>query len=221
MFRKILVAEDFDSINIALVQTLQTLDIDTIEYTKYCDDALLKYKKSLADTNPFDLVITDLSFVQDYREVAIASGNQLIDALRALNPNVKILVYSVENRAHNIRLLFEEKNINGYVHKSRNSISQLKTAITHIYNGSNYISPELEHVLHKQNNLEIDHYDISLLQYLAQGKSIDDMATTFLQLNIKPNSKSSIEKRVARLKDLFKANNNIHLIAIVKDLGII
>jgi ribosome-associated translation inhibitor RaiA len=47
------------------------------------------------------------------------------------------------------------------------------------------------------------------------------MATTFLQLNIKPNSKSSIEKRVARLKDLFKANNNIHLIAIVKDLGII
>ena len=73
----------------------------------------------------------------------------------------------------------------------------------------------------KQNNLEIDHYDISLLQYLAQGKSIDDMATTFLQLNIKPNSKSSIEKRVARLKDLFKAHNNIHLIAIVKDLGII
>jgi len=221
MFKKVLVAEDFDSINIALVQTLQSLDNITVDYTKYCDDALLKYKKSIADNQPYDVVVTDLSFVQDYRTVTIASGNQLIDALRALTPQLPILVYSVENRAHIIRLLFEEKNINAYVHKGRNSINQLKTALYTIYEGKTYISPELEHVLQKQHHIEIDSYDISLLQHLAQGNSIDDIAIILQQLNVKPNSKSSVEKRVARLKDWFKAQNNINLIAIVKDLGII
>jgi two-component system capsular synthesis response regulator RcsB len=47
------------------------------------------------------------------------------------------------------------------------------------------------------------------------------MEPLFKKLNITPNSKSYIEKRVSKLKDYFKANNNIHLIAITKDLGII
>ena len=60
-----------------------------------------------------------------------------------------------------------------------------------------------------------------MLSHLANGIAIEEMETLFKHLNITPNSKSTIEKRVARLKDYFKANNNIHLIAITKDLGII
>jgi len=221
MFKKVLVAEDFDSINIALVQTLQSIHIDTIDYAKYCDDALLKFKKALQTQEPYELVITDLSFVQDYREVTIASGKQLIDSLQALDASVKIIVYSVEDRAHSIQSLFETQNINGYVYKGRNSIAQLKSAIEAVHQNQDYISPELKHLLNNTATKEIDQYDIELLTQLATGVSLDDMETVFKNLNIKPNSKSSIEKRVARLKDYFKASNNIHLIAIAKDLGII
>lgn len=221
MFKKVLVAEDFDSINIALVQSLQAIDIATVEYAKYCDDALLKFKKAIADGNPYELLITDLSFVQDHRMVALQSGSDLIVALRAIDSNIKVIVYSVEDRPHTIQTLFDEKKINGYVHKGRNSIAQLKTAIETVYNNKNYISPELRNMLLGSETKEIDQYDIQLLSKLATGTPLDEMESVFKNLNIKPNSKSSIEKRVARLKDYFKASNNIHLIAIAKDLGII
>jgi hypothetical protein len=39
-------------------------------------------------------------------------------------------------------------------------------------------------------------------------------------MRIIPNG-SSIEKRINKLKIYFKANNNVHLIAIAKDLGLV
>jgi hypothetical protein len=40
-------------------------------------------------------------------------------------------------------------------------------------------------------------------------------------MNISPNGNSSLEKRINRLKIFLKANNNVHLIAIAKDLGLV
>ena len=45
MFHKVLIAEDLDSISIAVVQMLQELSIAEIHHAKYCDDAYLKIKK--------------------------------------------------------------------------------------------------------------------------------------------------------------------------------
>lgn len=221
MFKKVLIAEDFDSINIAVKQTLELLGVKEIQYAKYCDDALLKFKKAKQDNDPFDLLISDLSFVADYRKVAISSGEKLIEAIRNLQPDLNVIVYSVEDKAYTIKTLFENQKINAFVHKGRNSISQLQTAIECLLYGKTFISPELAHALQDKSGKEIDTYDITLLTQLANGVSIEDMEALFKKLNLTPNSKSSIEKRVAKLKDYFKANNNIHLISITKDLGII
>ncbi|TDP57772.1 response regulator [Flavobacterium dankookense] len=221
MYKKVLIAEDFDSINIAVKQTLENLGVQEIQYAKYCDDAILKLKKALQDDQPFDLLISDLSFVEDYREVTIASGEELIQAIKEIQPEIKVIVYSVEDKPYIIKTLFDEAQINGYVKKGRNSISQLKTAIETLLYGKTFISPELAHALQDKTGKEIDSYDITLLSHLANGVAIEEMETLFKHLNITPNSKSTIEKRVAKLKDYFKANNNIHLIAITKDLGII
>ncbi len=221
MFKKVLIAEDFDSINIAVKQTLEQLGVVEIHYAKYCDDALLKHKKATQDQEPFDLLISDLSFVADYRKVAIPSGEKLIEAIKKTDSKIKIIVYSVEDKSYTIKSLFEDQNIDAFVHKGRNSISQLKTAIECILYNKKFISPELATTLQDKTDKEIDTYDIILLTHLANGVAIEEMETQFKKLNITPNSKSSIEKRVAKLKDYFKANNNIHLIAITKDLGII
>ena len=221
MYKKVLIAEDFDSINIAVKQTLENLGVQEIHYAKYCDDAILKLKKALQDNQPFDLLISDLSFVEDYREVTIASGEELIQAIKKIQPEINVIVYSVEDKPYIIKTLFDEAQINGYVKKGRNSISQLKTAIETLLYGKTFISPELAHALQDKTGKEIDSYDITLLSHLSNGVAIEEMETLFKHLNITPNSKSTIEKRVAKLKDYFKANNNIHLIAIAKDLGII
>ena len=46
MFKKVIISEDLDPINIAVVQALETLSIPEIQFSKYCDDTYLKIKKA-------------------------------------------------------------------------------------------------------------------------------------------------------------------------------
>ena len=78
MFKKVIIAEDFDSINLAVMQVLSDIGVTEIHHAKYCDDAQLKIKKAILDNDPFDLLISDLSFKSDHREVKLASGEELI-----------------------------------------------------------------------------------------------------------------------------------------------
>ena len=150
------------------------------------------------------------------------SGEEIIAAVKQLFPNIKINVFSIENRAHRIKVLFDKLNINGYVLKGRNTIYHLKRAIQKTYkNASETISPELSCLLQDKTTSEIDHYDVQLIKHLSIGLSQEKIETVLKQEGITPNSISSIEKRVNKLKIYFKANNTVHLIAIGKDLGII
>lgn len=221
MFKKVLIAEDLDIINTGLVTLLNELNITNIEHTKYCDDALIKIKKALQDNKPYDLLITDLSFVDDYRNPIIKGGQDLIKHVRFIDPLIKIIAYSIEDKAFTLKFLFEKHHINGFVHKGRNSISQIKKAIEMVFLDNKYISPDLAHVLQNKTVKAIDDYDIKLLSHLAQGISIEELPVKLQNQNISPNSKSSIEKHLLKLKEYFKANNNTHLVAIAKDLGVI
>lgn len=221
MFTKVLIAEDFDSINIALIQTLESMGVKEIEHAKYCDDALLKAKKALQDETPFDLLISDLSFETDYRTVTLKNGEALITAIRKIQPTIPVLVYTVEDKSFVIKSLVEDLNVNAFVHKGRNSISQLKTAMETILFGGTFVSQNLTHALKESTFNEIENYDIQVLTQLSQGATIEDIENVFKKEDIKPNSKSYIEKRISKLKDLFKAKTTIHLVSITKDLGII
>ena len=222
MFQKVLVAEDLDSISIAVVQALQELSVLEIQHAKYCDDALLKIKKALHDQTPYDLLISDLSFKSDHREDKLASGEALIEAVKKVQPDIKTIVFSIEDKSFRVKSLFNNLGINGYVSKGRNSISELQKAIQRIYdNDEKIISPELSHALRDKSLFEIEAYDISLLKLLSKGLILDEIAVSFKESGITPNGSSSLEKRINKLKLYFKANNNVHLIAITKDLGLV
>jgi two-component system capsular synthesis response regulator RcsB len=222
MFKKVIVAEDFDSINLGIEQALRDLGIVHFQHSKYCDDAFLKIRKANLDNEPYDLLISDLSFKEDYREVKIANGDELIQQVRTLQPNIKIIAYSVEDKSYRIKSLFENAGVNGFVLKGRNSIEELKKAINLVANtNQKYISPEIASIIQEKNSYEIDDLDILILKHLSVGTPQDNITETFKDLGIKPNSKSTIEKRISKLKDFFKANTTIHLISITKDMGLI
>ncbi|KIA87726.1 response regulator [Flavobacterium sp. AED] len=222
MFQKILVAEDLDSISITVVQALEELSIVEIHHAKYCDDAFLKIKKALHDNMPYDLLISDLSFKQDHRENKLSTGEELIDAVKKIQPNIKTIVFSIEDKSFRIKSLFNNSGINAYVSKGRNSIPQLKNAVQNIFNSDEkIISAELSHLLKDKSILEIEAYDISLLKLLSKGLILDEIALEFKNSEISPNGTSSIEKRINKLKIYFRASNNVHLIAITKDLGLV
>ena len=222
MFKKVIIAEDFEDINLGIEQTLKDLDIVNFQHAKYCDDAFLKIRKAILDNEPYDLLISDLSFKKDHREVKIACGDDLVEKVRELQPNIKIIAYSVEDKSFRIKSLFDNADIDGFVLKGRNSIEDLKKAI-HIISTSDqkFISPEVAFALQEKNNFEIDDLDIQILKHLASGTPQDDIIQIFKDLGVKPNSKSAMEKRLSKLKDFFKANNTVHLVSITKDMGII
>ncbi|NGY38384.1 response regulator [Flavobacterium sp. XN-5] len=222
MFKKVLVAEDLDSISITVVQALETLSVEEIQHSKYCDDALLKIKRALLDNEPFDLLISDLSFKADHRENTLTSGEELIEAVKKIQPDIKTIVFSIEDKSYRIKSLFNNLGINAYVSKSRQSIPELKSAVQSIFESNEKnISPELAYALNEKSFHEIEAYDISLLKLLSNGYILDEISVAFKNMGIIPNGSSSIEKRINKLKIYFKANNNVHLIAIAKDLGLV
>ncbi|WP_394773453.1 response regulator [Flavobacterium sp.] len=222
MFKKVIIAEDLEDINLGIEQTLKSLDIVNFQHAKYCDDAFLKIRKAILDNDPYDLLISDLSFKKDHRDVKITSGDELVEKVRELQPNIKIIAYSIEDKSFRIKSLFDNADIDGFVLKGRNSIEDLKKAI-HLTSTSDqkFISHEVASALQEKNNFEIDDLDIQILKHLSSGISQDDIIQIFKDSGKKPNSKSAMEKRLSKLKDFFKANNTIQLVFIAKDMGII
>ncbi len=221
MFKKVLVADDLDSINEGVVQTLNSLDITSVKQVTYCDEAYLHIKKADKDNYPYELLITDLSFVADHRKQRYASGDELAAVIKKEHPAIKIIIYSVEDRFQRVRQLYNDIHIDAFVCKGRDGIAELKEAITTIYGGNRYISPKVAMALSKNANLEIDEYDITLMRLLSYGYSQEEISTELKEKNVSPSSVSAIEKKLNKLKIQFRANNAIHLVALVKDLGLI
>lgn len=221
MFKKVLVAEDMDDINKGVHANLCELGIDKIQQVQYCDDAYLRFKKALLDKEPFELLITDLSFTADHREQRLKSGADLIKALKSLCPELKIIVYSVEDRLQKVRSLVNDDGVNAYVCKSRRGLIELSRAINTVFQDKIYVSPKVEQALSSKADLEITDYDIELIRQLSYGLNQEEIGVLFKKNGTKPNSLSSIEKRLSKLRIDFKANNAVHLVTIFKDLGLI
>ncbi|MGX7666059.1 response regulator [Flavobacterium pedocola] len=221
MFKKALIVDDIDLNDIAVVQVLNELNVPVIDYAKYCDDALLKVKKAKQDNQPYDLIITDLSFKTDHRIAKLNSGEELVEAVKIEDHAVKIIAFSIEDKPYRIKALFDKYNVDGFVLKGRRSIEELKTAIGSAFNKEQFISSDLNYILKDKTINEIDDFDVVVLQYLSVGVLQENMEATLKEAGITPNSKSTVEKRIAKLKDYFDANNTVHLVAIAKDLGIV
>ena len=221
MFKKILISDDLGSINQGVLSVIDNLGTKDVQQVQYCDDAYLKIKRAVLDNSPYDLLITDLSFVADHREQKYPSGEALTIALKQEHPELKIIVYSVEDRLQKVRLLMNTHRTDAYVCKGRRGLLELEKAIQAVYNNETYLSPQIEQALSSKTDLEINDYDIELVKLLSNGLSQDDISLHLKNNNISPSSLSSVEKRLNKLRIQFKANNAIHLVAIVKDLGLI
>jgi DNA-binding NarL/FixJ family response regulator len=221
MFKKVLVAEDIDSINMAVASVLQNLDIDQVEHAQYCDKAWLLAKKALQEKEPFQLLICDLSFKNDHHTDHIGSGKELIDMLKKEDPNLKILVNTIEDHPHTVRSLWDSGQIDGYVCKDRNGMRDLQEAILALNQGQQYNSDSIEAILKKDNLLFLGNWEMELLKAVAQGLTQEEIQENFKSRNISPSSKSSIEKRLKELREEFGANTTAHLIGLLKDLRIL
>lgn len=221
MFKKILIAEDHESISISVQKTLEDLHIPIVDYVYYCDDALAKVQKSIREQQPYDLLITDLYYEEDHHPQQIKDGRELIEKIREIQPSLKIIVFSAEHKSGIIDSLFKDYHINGYVRKARNDSKELKKSIASVYINENYLSLDLKQDVKKLNSYEFSAYDIALVSLLSKGILQKNIPTHLEEKNMKPNSLSSVEKKLNSLKEDLEVTSNEQLVAFCKDIGII
>ncbi|GAA4163929.1 hypothetical protein GCM10022217_33680 [Chryseobacterium ginsenosidimutans] len=220
MFKKILIAEDHESINLSVQKTLEDLNIPNVDYVYYCDDALAKIQKSIRENEPYDLLITDLYYEEDHREQEIKDGKELIQKIREIQPSLKIIVFSAEHKSGVINSLFKEYEINGYVRKARNDSKELKKSIASVYINENYLSLDMKQDVKKFNSYEFSAYDITVVTLLSKGVLQKNIPVHLLEKGIK-YSLSSVEKKLNSLKEDLEVTSNEQLVAFCKDIGII
>ena len=85
-------------------------------------------------------------------------------------------MYSVEDRLQKVRTLIQKHHADGYVFKGRKGPAELEEAIHTVYNNKIYLSDQVKEALSSKTDLEIDDYDIHLIQLLSKGFSQDDIS---------------------------------------------
>ncbi|PIB38305.1 response regulator transcription factor [Maribacter sp. 4G9] len=213
MFKKILIAEDFQDTNKGIVDALESrLQIDFIKEELYCDKAYNRFKVAYEKGEPYDLLITDLTFKESHVNRRLTSGKELIVALRNIDKNIKVIVNSMIENPIEINQLFSEQRINGYVCKGRHSLNELIDALQEVFQNRTFVSPQLN--LNTASSVfEMDKYDLMILKDLAEGYTKKEISEKLKKQNISPNSESTIDKKVSKLFDEFGAKNTHHLIA--------
>jgi len=219
---KILVAEDLESISSGIEKNLREISVAAISHARYCDDAWLKLKKAELDNEPFNLLVTDLSFRQDHREVMLKSGEELIRALRKDGISCKIIVFSIEDKPLKVQALFNKFGIDAYILKGREDSREFHKALKSIKSGESYISEEIkEKIRSKRNMTQVEEIDLQIIKHLCEGKTQEEISLFFQQKDIRPNSVSTIEKRLKNLREDFSVKTNIELVLVFKELGLV
>lgn len=223
MFKKVLIAEDHEIANFSVQKTLADLGIthDSRNYVYYCDDALTRIQKALNENEPYELLITDLSFDDDHTQQKISKGTELIKVAKHMQPDLKVLVFSIENRTTVAHTLAQELGIDAYVPKARRDAQDLKLAIETIYKNKKYLSPNLKRTPEDRNHYDFTDFDKTILHLLSQGTLQKDIPFHLQQKNIKPSGLSSVEKRLNFIKEVLDFSTNEQLIAYCKDKHII
>lgn len=221
MITRVLIAEDHESANISVQKTLEELGIVYVDYVYYCDDAFERIHKTNRTAHSYDLLITDLYFEADHRAQKINGGIELISAIKQEQPDLSILVFSAENKATIIEMLFEKYGIDGYVRKARNDAKELKLAISQISQKQQYYPRHVMQMIKQKNAYEFTEFDITIISLLANGMRQKDIPAYLQQHQIRPSGLSSVEKRLNQMKEVLEFSKNEQLIAFCKDMGII
>ena len=221
MFNSVLIAEDHQIANHSLQKSIRELGITDVDYAYYCDHALAFIYKRIATGQPYDLLITDLSFEADGHPQQLTDGEALIVAALAAQPNLKILVFSAEQRPAIIHGLYQKLNIDGYVRKARRDAEQLILAIEAISKNKRYYSPGFLDGKRQPNAHAFSTYDTTIILQLAKGTLQKEIPAYLRQNQIQPAGLSSVEKRLNQIKEALGFTKNEQLIAYCKDYKII
>lgn len=221
MIDKVIIAEDQEFANLSVQKTMEDLKVKHYDYAFYCDDALTRIQLAQQKGEPYDLLITDLSFEDDGTVQKINDGIELIRAVRAVQPGILILILSGQHRPADIHNLFENNEVDAYVRKARHDVQELKSAMNALSKGQRYYPRSLAQLVKRSNTYEFTDFDITIIRLLNQGYQQNEIPAYLKQHNIKPSSLSTIEKRLNQIREELGFLNNQQLMVFCNNAGLL
>ena len=220
MIDKVIIAEDHESANLSLQRTMEDFRVQHVDHAYYCDDALKKIGLAKDKQDPYDLLITDLYFEADGIAQKIGGGFELIQSVRAVQPDIMILVFSSENRPATIDMLYKTYQIDAYVRKARNDAKELKAAFDVLSKGQRYQPRSLSESIRQSGAYEFTDFDINIIRLLSSGYQQNEIPVYLKRHGIKPSSLSTIEKRLNQIREELGFTKNEQLVLFCKETGI-
>jgi len=221
MIDKVIIAEDQESANLSVQKTMEELCIKHSDHVYYCDDALHKIQAAKQNGRPYDLLITDLYFEDDGTRQTIAGGIDLIRSVRAIQPDIMVLVFSGESRPATIDMLFKNYEVDAFVRKARHDVKELKAAFEALLKGQQYYPRALAQMVKQSNACEFTEFDIRIIRLLSQGYQQNEIPSYLKEHDIRPSSLSMIEKRLKQIRDELDFSKNEQLVLFCKEAGIL
>jgi DNA-binding NarL/FixJ family response regulator len=221
MIDKVIIAEDQEIANLSVQRTIEDLQISNVDHVFYCDDALNKIQAAKQKGDPYNLLITDLYFEEDGTHQKIAGGFDLIRSVREVQPEIMVLILSAEHRPATIDMLFKNYAIDGYVRKARHDAQELRAAFKALEKGDQYYPRGLAQLVKQSNTHEFTEFDINIIRLLSQGYHQNEIPDYLKKHNLKPNSLSTIEKRLNQIREELSFTKNEQLVLFCKEAGLL
>jgi two-component system capsular synthesis response regulator RcsB len=220
-FENILIVEDQDMANLSLRITLENLRLPRPMHSYHSVHAMSLLTKAVSEQRPYDLLITDLYFEDEGTAKQLPDGMELIRKAKALQPELKVLVFSAESKIVMIRRLYDELGIDGYVRKARGDAKDLKDALEQLAQNRRYYPREYRSLAAQENQHDFTDRDKAIVRLLNEGYSQKEIADWLEDNGMPPFGLSSVEKRLKLMRTAMNFNKNQQLIGFCKDLGMI
>ena len=219
---RILIADDHQLVIQGIVCSLKEVGDFDVVTTNNCDDAF-QLIKSNQNTNPFQLLFTDLSFDNTTEDTNLDGGEELIKAIRNNEFDIKIAVITGHTETNRVYNVISNLNPNAYLLKSKCDATEIGFAVQKMLANDYYYTHEIHQKIMKRNIIQIQMDDVAI-QILKELPNHPKLAN--LEGVIKKGDGSflklrSIETKLGSLRADLNANNNTDLVLKAKELGII
>ncbi len=219
---KILLVDDHQLIIEGILSYLKDIDGLEIETANSCDDAFSIIKAKL-NTDPFQIVFTDLSFDNTNLNSSINGGEDLINAIKKENIAIKFGVITGHSETNRVYNVIHNLNPSAYILKGKCNTSELNFAIQKMLNNEVFYTHEIHQKLLKRAMIEIqmDEIAIQILKELPKHPKISNLEGVIKKADGNLLKIRTIENKLAKLRVDLNANNNTDLVLKAKELGIL
>tara|TARA_B110000902_G_scaffold252703_1_gene314484 strand:+ start:9370 stop:10092 length:723 start_codon:yes stop_codon:yes gene_type:complete len=219
---RILIVDDHQLVIKGILCSLKEVGDFDVVTTNNCDDAFSLIKADI-NSNPFQLLFTDLSFDNITDQSILQGGEELIKAIIHDEIDIKIGVITGHTKTNRVYNVISNLKPNSYLLKSKCNAAEIGFAIQKMLVGEYYYTHEIHQKIMYRNIVKIQMDDIALqiLKALPNHAKISNLEGIIKKNDGTRIKLRSIEAKLANLRTDLNANNNTDLILKVKELGII